>query len=214
MQNRIVGVIGPKGSGKTYSVVQELVMKAPRVAVFDMVREPAYLVCEPITGQLRRFAESISQPEFRVTYRPVVFERDGDDIHTPELDKVVTACYLRGDMTLVIDESHLLLTARRCPTMLLVSNWIGRHRRFSFAYVAQTLSTVSVPLRRNTDEFYFWRITEPIDIDGISDRCGKDVAIQVANLRATDDRRHEGGIIVPGQRLHWTKTEGIVDVTV
>lgn len=212
MQNRIMGVIGPKGSGKTYTVAEEI-NRMDRVAVFDMVRESAYLCCEPIVGKPKQFAEAISLPAFKVAYRPTVFEINGDDIHCPELSPIVTACYLRGDMTLVIDESHLLLTARRCPTMLLISNWVGRHRRFSIVYVAQTLATVSVPLRRNTDEFYFWRITEPNDLVGISDRCGSEVSERVANLRATNDQRDKGGIIVPGQRLHWSKTDGIMEIT-
>lgn len=212
MQNTITGVIAPKGSGKTYTVTQ-MIQGMERVAVFDMVREFQYLCCEPVTGKPRQFCEMLRQQQFRIAYRPTVFERDGDEIHCPELEPIVTACYLRGDMTLVIDESHLLLTARRCPTMLLISNWVGRHRRFSLVYVAQTFSTVSVPLRRNTDEFYFWRLIEPSDLNGVRERCGDEVANAVSTLRATEDLRDKGGTITPGQMLHWNKTHGILEIT-
>lgn len=212
MQNRIVGVVGPKGSGKTYTVSQ-MIQREPRSAVFNIMRESAYLCGEPIVGKPRQFAEMLRSNEFRINYIPTAFEREGDEISFPELDPFVTLCYLRGNMLMVIDESHLLLTARRCPTMLLISNWVGRHRRLSIVYVAQTFATVSVPLRRNTDEFFFWRMIEASDIDGVKDRCGYEVAEMVANLRATEDKRHEGGIIVPGQMLHWSKTHGVMEVT-
>lgn len=201
--NRIVGVIAPKGSGKSYSVAQAI-RGAKRVAVFDMLADSIYLssVDEVVIGRPREFARLISTDEFRICYRPTQFNLDGDDVFCPEFEMFAWACYLRGNMIMVVDEAHLLCTSRACPQPLYFAATLGRHRGLSLYYIAQRFSQVSRILTTNTDEFWLWRIIEPGDIEGIAKRCGREVAERVSELRATSV---VDGQVIPGEMLRWSK---------
>lgn len=201
MKNKIIGVIGPKGSGKTYSVA-EYMQQLDRVAVFDLVHESGYLKDDSITyvGAPQAFGQSLLLDKFCSLYRPIRFNVEGDKIECPFFNTFVKLCYLRGSMTMIIDEAHMLCNAHSCPPMLATANFIGRHRQLSIIYVAQSFSAVTRPLTRNTDEFWFWRIIEPSDLEGIAKRCGNETAqavTQLQKLEFTDKG------IVPGKMLKW-----------
>jgi hypothetical protein len=214
MHNKIILVIGPKGSGKSHKV-GELLEEYERLAVFDIVHESIYDKCTQFQGKPREFAQAInpSVEEFRVVYRPVLIEvQDNGLVDSPELAPFINLCFKRGNMCMVIDEAHLLCNSRNCPKELMIANLIGRHRKLSMILVAQSFSGIHPAIRKNADEFYFWKIIEPSDLDGIKDRCGSDVRDQVQDLRATetdDDDNFKSA----GQMLHWTKGKGVVEVT-
>lgn len=207
MNNRIIVVIAPKGAGKTYRVAQ-MVRESERVAVFDMTWEAAYNECQSFKGRPREFAASIhpNVKSFRCAYRPTTIEPDKDLVTCPELEPFIKLCYLRGDMTMVIDEAHLICSGRNCPRSLLMSCLVGRHRRLNIVVVAQRFTGVHGSLRANADEFWFWRIIEPADVEGIADRCGPEVAEQVTNLRVLE--RTSDTEVTPGQMLIWDKSKG------
>jgi len=208
MKNKIIGAIGPKGSGKTHSVA-EYIRTLDRVAVFDLVHEAGYISdnSEIYQGTLQQFGQSLLRDNFCSIYRPTKYSIEGDLVVCPSFETIVKLCYLRGNMTLVIDEAHLLCTSRSCPPMLTISNLIGRHRQLSLVYVAQSFAAITRPLTRNTDEFWFWRIIEPVDLDGIRDRCGRDTADRVQNLRKLEQGNNG---IIPGEMVKWNIWEGTV----
>jgi len=213
MHNKITLVIGPKGSGKTYKVIS-LLEKEQRVAVFDMVHEQGYNDCIPYMNQPAEFAKAIdpSVETFRVAYRPVLIDvQDNGLVDSPEFEPFVMLCFKRGNMTMVIDEAHLLCNSRNCPKSLMVANLVGRHRELSMILVAQSFSGIHPAIRKNADEFYFWKIIEPSDLDGIKDRCGDEVRDQVKNLKATETD-DDDNFIAPGQVLHWKKAKGVVSI--
>jgi hypothetical protein len=227
MQNKIIIVIGPKGSGKTYTVC-EAIAKIDRVVIFDMVHEAGYaeVVLNQdgrtksqnaiLIGEPRAFANAISKDKekFKVIYRPINIEpEDNGLVTTDEFGPVCRLCFLRGDLYLVVDEAHLLCNSRNCPKELMVANLLGRHRRMSLILVAQSFTGIHPAIRKNTDEFLFWRIIEPSDLDGIKDRCGKDVAERVQNLRPLERDAETDKLIRPGQMLRWDKLRGVVEVT-
>jgi hypothetical protein len=208
MNNRIIIVIAPKGSGKTYKVAQ-MVSQSERVAVFDLVRESAYSICTPYVGKPREFAANIhpSVKAFRCAYRPIDIQMDKDLVKVPELEPFIKLCFLRGDMTMVIDEAHLICSGRNCPRSLLVSSLVGRHRNLNIVVVAQRFTGVHGSLRANADEFWFWKIIEPADVDGIAERCGVDTANKVFELKPLE-RDEADNFVSPGEMLVWTKSKG------
>jgi hypothetical protein len=208
MQNRIVGVIAPKGSGKTY-MVTEAMRGMERVAAFDMLHEGAYLgvADEMHTGAPAAFAESLRADQFRVIYRPTIFSMQDEEEYCPEFEPFVTLCYLRGDMTMIIDEAHQICTARTCPDMLRNAVRLGRHRQLNIYFVTQSFSAVARPLTENADEFWFWKIIEPKDIEGIRARCGLEVAHRVLNLRRLE--MNGQGKVIPGEMVRWTTYGGL-----
>jgi hypothetical protein len=224
MQNKIILVIGPKGSGKTYEVCQQI-RRMDRVVVFDMVHEQGYanIVLEEtdkknaiIIGQPKTFSDAISKDkkEFKVIYRPINIEMVKNGlIETNEFGPITKLVFLRGDCWFVIDEAHLLCNSHNCPKELMIANLLGRHRRMSLVLVAQSFTGIHPAIRKNADELLFWRIIEPSDLDGIKERCGKDVAEKVQNLRPLERNPETDELIRPGQMLRWDKLNGVVEIT-
>lgn len=213
MKNVIVCIIAPKGRGKTFAM-SKAVGEMERVAVFDMIHEQAYGICEPIVGNPKQFAQMIhpSREQFKVAYRPIVFQNDEKFADKcPELEPFIKLCYLRGNMWMIIDEAHLICNSRNCPNMLLTSNFLGRHRELSIGLVAQRWTGIHRDITNNSDEFLFWKIVEPADLNGIRERCGEEVMRQVQQLRALENR--PDGTIIPGQCLRWNNSVGVVSIS-
>jgi hypothetical protein len=218
--NKIIIVIGPKGSGKSYTVARA-VEKMERVVIFDTIHEREGYGdiegMEIITGKprdlYRRLSPFNDRKPFKIAYRPVEIELLPTGlINSPEFGPIVELCHLKGDMWLVIDEAHLLTNSRNCPPELMSANLLGRHRRVSLVFVAQSFTGIHPAIRKNADEFMFWRIIEPSDLEGIRERCGRDVEDKVRELRILERDANEV-LIAPGQMLRWDKSRGIVEVT-
>lgn len=230
MQNKIILEIGPKGSGKTYTAC-EGIKKMERVVVFDMVSERAYAAAigapeeiDPdlppdnkiIVGRPKELAQAMPQGKehFKIVYRPIEIEiQDNGLVNAPEFGPVTKLCFLRGDLWFVIDEAHLLCNSRNCPKDLMVANLLGRHRRMSMVLVAQSFTGIHPAIRKNADEFMFWRLIEPSDLEAIRQRCGREVEEQVRNLRVLERDPKTEKLIKPGQMLHWDKLKGVVSVS-
>jgi hypothetical protein len=212
LRNRIIGIIAPKGSGKTHKVCDMIQSGelGEKVAVFDVLGEAGYLSCcdEIVYGEPRRFAELLRKPSIRVAYRPIVSEMRDNEEFFPEFEEVfVRLCYAIGNMTGVIDEAHLLCSPHRCPPRLLKTIRIGRHQQFTIVWIAQSWAGVARPLTGNTDEFYFFKVIEPRDLHGIRERCGQKLADDVSNLRRLNYTPE--GQVIPGEILHWSSFEGV-----
>lgn len=215
MHNKIIIVIGPKRSGKTRKV-SGLVTGIDCVATFDMMKDVQYVDgATVIRGRPADFARAIA-PEhesFRVVYQPTIIRlQDNGLIESPEFEPLLKLCHLRGNMYFVIDEAHLLCNSRNCPPELLMASYVGGHKGFSMILIAQSFSGIHPAIRQNADELLLWRIIEPRDLEGIRERCGKDVEEQVRNLRAVDVNDNME-FVAAGQMLHWTKNKGVIQVT-
>lgn len=215
MQNKVILVIGPKRSGKTRKV-SELVTDIDCVATFDMMKDVQYVEgAIVVRGRPADFARAIA-PEhktFRVVYQPVILRmQDNGLLESPEFEPLLKLCHLRGKMYFVIDEAHLICNSRNCPSELLMASYVGGHSGFSMILIAQSFSGIHPAIRQNADELLFWRIIEPRDLEGIRERCGRDVEEQVRNLRAVDVNDNME-FVTAGQMLHWTKNKGVIQVT-
>jgi AAA domain len=226
VQRKIILVIGPSGSGKT-ATVSKLIDDLDRVAVFDMVKDDQYFLTKTgdprvgvvvVEGVPRQFGREIGlidgdKSHFKVVYHPIKVETmDNGLADVPEFGPIVRACHERGDMYLVIDEAHMLCNSYNCPPELMKANLIGRHKEFSMILVAQQFNGIHPAIRENADEAYFWKIIRPATLKSIADMCGDDVADQVRDLRAVEvDENNK--FKAAGQRLHWTKFKGVVEVT-
>lgn len=215
MFNKIILVIGPKRSGKTRKV-SEIVNDIDRVAVFDIMKDSQYMEDTlVIRGRPREFAEAIDtkKDKFKVVYQPTLISlKDNGLMHAPEFEPLLKLCHLRGDMYFVIDEAHLLCNSRNCPPELVMASYVGGHSGFSLILIAQSFSGIHPIVRRNADEFYFWKIIEPADLDGIKQRCGTDVQDAVYQLRSTETNDNNE-FVKAGQMLHWSKNRGVIEVT-
>jgi RecA/RadA recombinase len=208
VQNNIIGIIGPTGSGKTH-LAAEIFAKQERAAVYQILAQDAgYLggADDIIDGDMHKFALQIGAPQFRLIYR---VKRAGSYVEKnryvfPDFDYFVRACFERGNMMMLIDEAHMLCTNHSCPLFLWESIITGRHQALDITYITQRFAMVHRDITANTKEFYFWNIIEPSDLDGIQKRCGEEARDAVMMLRRTEDRRKDGGEIIPGEIFHWS----------
>lgn len=215
MFNKIIIVIGPKRTGKTRKV-SELVTDIDRSVCFDLMKDGQYVNGSTvIQGRPADLARAIGKDvsKFRIVYQPAIIKlKDNGLIDAPEFEPLLKLCHLRGDMWFVIDEAHLLANFRTCPAELVMASYVGGHSGFSMILIAQSFTGIHPIVRRNADEFYFWKLIEPSDLDAVRQRCGDDVMEQVRNLRSTeiDDNNQFKSA---GQMLHWTKNKGVIEVT-
>ena len=208
-------IVAPSGSGKTYTVSQSI-KEMERVAVFDMVHEPAYLAPlveandKLVVGNPAEFARAIAVDRFKVCYRPTTVDRDErrpEEVKVPSFGPWIKLCYLRGNMTAVIDEAHLLCNPYTIPRDLFNACVLGRHRRLNLIFVTQSFSAVHRFVTRNAHELVFFNIIEPNDLEGIRKRCGMDVAARVSNLRRLSIDESTG-TVTPGEMIHWSARGG------
>src|ERR1700757_149993 len=72
--NKIIGVIAPKGSGKSYEVTRRIFAPSPCVALYDpqAARDNDYRIAasEIVEYDLRAAHEVLAQPQFRLLFRP------------------------------------------------------------------------------------------------------------------------------------------------
>jgi hypothetical protein len=173
--NSIIGVIGPKGSGKTHYIC-ELARSLPRVAFFDTVHEPAYISAADqfVIANPNELASAIMPDTFKVCYRTLHLESG--------FDHFIRLCYLKGNLTAVIDEADLICSPQYISETFRTIISVGRHRELSILYITRRFSNVNRLLTSQESKFVFFRTSEPLDVAAIADRCGNSVASQVQDL--------------------------------
>jgi len=212
MMNKVIGVVAPKGSGKTTRVA-ELVRITPRVAIYDPMAatdtQYRFAASEIVVQDLRQLATAIKQENFQVLYEPQMPEQDGEEWLYPDFSKFLALIWSRvqhiGPMMVVIDEAHYTMSKRTMPIEVLNIITNGRRYGLDIIWITQRFVGVNSWARANADEYWFFRLAHPADIETVSQIAGPDVADQVANLRRLDATSTP---IVPGQMLIWSSLDG------
>ncbi len=178
VQNRIIGIIGRKGSGKS-TKLRELLRYCPRWVAFDPMRDHGDLaagnVFESIGALARFLAWSRNQPAFAGVYVP-------QDDPAEEIEEASRLVYARGDLCLVCEEVPLYTQAGYVPPLFGRLIRTGRHRHLDIAWTAQRAAEVPKTLTSLTDVWVLFSQTEPKDLAALAERCGRDVADKVAAL--------------------------------
>lgn len=184
LQNRIVAVIGRKGSGKS-TMLAERLKAVDRLVVFDPLGEhcgkkgwlPNEIDSLPELENFFRWNRKRGQ--FAAGYVP------GEELEE-EVEGVAGILYQRGNLVFGIEEVPLICSASYLPPVLGKLIRTGRHRQIDIAWTAQRASECARTLTSLTDEFVLFSQTEPRDLDAIAARCGDEVARKVAELGRHD----------------------------
>jgi hypothetical protein len=175
-QNRITGIIGRKGAGKSRKA-REILQCTPRLFVFDTMGEHEFVpnTCRDLQEAEEFLAWAEMQGTFAGRFVP------DDDI---EGTFTVTAqwVYEQGEMLFAVEEIPLLCRPGFLPPELGRLVRLGRHHDVSLLWTAQRAAEVSRTLTAMTDVFILFSNTEPRDLDAIADRCGSEIAIKVSRL--------------------------------
>ena len=201
-KNREVrGIFGTSGSGKTY-LAAKMFGKESRAICYNFMHDPQFSVRathivngdEKAAAQLGEFFKwaKKNNESFRIDFAPT----DMSEEEILSFDRVCFEVYRsKIEMSLYVDELHMLTNAGWSPKELKDITFTGRHREISIIYMAQRFASIDKKITYQTQIFDFFQTDEPTDLKGIADRCGADVAAEVQSLRRLDTTKKP--IIVP-----------------
>jgi hypothetical protein len=176
LQNKIVGIAGRKGSGKSRKF-RELMQRSPRLVAFDTMGEHSWIP--------NRFRDLNDLSEF-LAWASTQRTCAGSLIPEAGLDgDFAVLCewlYEDGNFTLGIEEVPMLCQPSYLPPEFDRIVRLGRHRRVNLVWTAQRMAEVARRLTAATDLFLLFAHSEPRDLDAIAERCGREVAEHVAGL--------------------------------
>jgi len=178
LQNKVVGVVGRKGSGKS-RIFQRILQRCPRVLVFDTMGEHGWIPnrFNSLEGVGRFLAWASLQDKYAGSLVPQ------DEIE-PAFSQIAEWVYDQGGMTLGVEEVPFLCSPAYVPPGLDRIVRLGRHHEIDLIYTGQRMAEVARRLTAATDVFILFQHTEPRDLDAIVARCGREIAEQVSELPA------------------------------
>lgn len=181
LKNRIVGVAGRKGSGKS-ALTRAILEHCNRLFLFDTMGEHSW-VPEQFNSLDQAWvfiamAGQQAQP-FQGSY---VAEDAGDESLDTDFAEICTAVWESGNMTLAVEELPMLSEPNYVPPAFNRLVRLGRHRSVNILYTGQRLSECPRRVTAATDLFALFHTSEPVDLDRISERCGPETAQAVSNL--------------------------------
>lgn len=183
-QNRIIGLIGKKGSGKS-TAFQRILTCERRLVLFDAMAEHDFCPNEfSDLDALVDFLESQYEggkvsPYFAARYVP-----PGDP--ETEIEDFSTEIFRASSLTIGVEEVPQFSSASYLPSGFGRIVRQGRHRSLSLVWTAQRASEVSRSLTAQTDVFVLFSQREPADIEALRARCGEEVAREVSRLGLHD----------------------------
>lgn len=217
MQNRIIGVVAPKGSGKTTVVTSDIVRAAPRVVIYDPMAatdlQYRMAATEIVVQDLTELRKFMAQDDFQILFEPKPPTQDGEDWYYSDFRPFIQICWRRaqliGPMMVIIDEAHYTMSKKTMPLEMwnLITN--GRRYGLDVVWITQRFVGVNGWVRANADEYWFFRLVHPADLSTVGEICGPEVLEQVRNLRRLDS---VSSPVVPGQLLKWNSLNGSVEI--
>jgi len=149
MNNKVIGIFGKRGTGKT------LLLKT----LIPTMQVPVLIVDETGTFKLKGIKYYNRKDD--IIYKYTVFTEETRERALNYLQQV-----RRG--TLIIDDGDYLLTLKDVERSIIYSRNYG----YSVYYVAKRIVGVSKRVVNNTDDFYFFRVVEQKEIKKIYDSLG------------------------------------------
>ncbi len=151
MQNSVIGVVGKRGTGKTYLVMHKLIKNG-----YDIIFYVDYTNTAAIRG-FKRFRKKL--------FRYTLFNAANYNIALSRIKK------LPGKRLLVIDDGDILLSRKEFIQAIIYSRNFG----YDVIWVAKRIIGIKKEILLNTDLFYFFRIQTPEEIKKVYTVLGVDI---------------------------------------
>lgn len=178
MANKIIAVLGRKGSGKTY-LARKMVEGVPRLLCFDPQKE--FTDCGVVITDWVSLAEYLAESstgKFRIVYQPQ-FQVSGDeDLILKEFNFVCRCVGRQKNMVFVVDEIDRCINRDYTMKNLIQT---GRHSGISIVATTIRYTDTTRDFTAQCDSVISFQCTEPGDVRYFRDRFG-DLAEQLPNL--------------------------------
>lgn len=174
-QNKILGVVGRKGSGKS-TALREILSCRARVVLFDTMGEHTSWIPNSFRD-VDQCIDYLFDSEKKERFACSLLGGDESD-----LNDLCRAVFDTGSLCFAVEEIPYFSTANSQPEGLDLLSRMGRHAQVDLVWTAQRMAEVSRRLTSATDCFVLFKLTEPRDVEALADRCGQEIAQRVREL--------------------------------
>lgn len=178
MANKIIAILGRKGSGKTH-LARKMVENASRVVFFDPQRQ--FTDCGVVINDwvsLVEYIEEVRSGSFRIVYQPQFQVRGDEDMILKEASFVSRCVGKQMNLVFVIDEIDRCIG--RDYTIKNLGQ-TGRHSGISIIATTIRYTDTTRDFTAQCDSVISFQCTEPGDVRYFKDRFG-DLALRLPNL--------------------------------
>lgn len=149
-QNKIIVILGRKGTGKT-TLAKKIISLQKRIFIIDVLDEYDGLDCQDM--DLTYFFKN---ERFRLKIVP-------DEKF--DLDSYLDKLWKFENYYLVLDEIGIWQSPNYISTKLLKFIRLGRHKNINMIMIGRRPAEIHRDITALADEFYFFQIREPRDIE-------------------------------------------------
>jgi len=174
-EKKVILVLGKRGGGKSY-LAKSLLKNYDRYIIFDTLGEYTDGVCFDNLKDLGEFWDKYFDTKFRLIYQPLnpykIIDKENEKT---EFDIVCDLVWDCGNMALIVEEIDTF-----CSSMAITDSFAnviqrGRHRDITLIGISQRPYGINRLISSQSKEIYSFVMTEPRDIDYLSQYIGKDV---------------------------------------
>ena len=173
-RNKIFGVFGRKGSGKSHKI-KKMISKYARVLVYDTMDEYTEMLAFYTWDELVSYLEKHKEGTFKCAYIPKDVKND--------ITKFCNAALIVGDCLTVIEEADLVCNPAKIQDGFNSLMRRGRHSNVDIVFVSQRPYGINRLLTSQSDELICFKMNEKRDIDFITDFCGDNAKEAIQNLK-------------------------------
>jgi len=182
IQNRIVGVVGTQGSGKSTWIKNHL-RHSPRVFAFDPLAEFTAIENRfESVSRVEQFFQWVNKNERESWAARFVPAGDLEEA----IEQVCPLIYKQGNSLFVCEEISLYTKPGSVTPEFGRLVRTGRHKEISFVWASQRPSECAKSITALTNLWVLFRVREPLDLEAISRRCGSEIANRVSVLTGHD----------------------------
>ena len=165
--NKIIVILGKKGSGKT-EYCRAMMKDLRRFIAYDPVRQFNDGIIFHNPHKLLDFVIRNFHINHKIIYQPDIettaYEKDDNEKATQEFDLMCRIVQYSYNVNFVIDEVDMYTSANKCPSSFKNLVMRGRHRQISIICTTRRHTETSRHLTAQADVIVSFRQQEPNDI--------------------------------------------------
>jgi len=181
-RNEVTIVVGRKGCGKS-TLSASLIKSVRRVVVLDPQNE--YNVGVKVNS-LHAFVDVITRYRFSDDMKITYFPEDMTN-RKKWFDGICKIVYAVGNLTFVIEELGLFMSATSFPEEFAKLVMSSRHKRINIVGITQRATKIPRDLRSQADKIYTFHQVEPLDLKYIAEYME---AGNVSRIRSLSDHHY------------------------
>jgi hypothetical protein len=178
MKNRLISVIGRKGSGKSVAATR-VMANCPRIVLFDVMGEHDW--CPNPVESIEELEEGLrdmhngggSRARFALRFLPSTFA---------EIEPFAEMMRRCSNITVLFEETPGWTSANSMPESFERLVLTGRHKAINMVFTGQRFSEMSRTLTAQCDAFVVFSSGEPLDLQALEARTSSEFRRAVQEL--------------------------------